>query len=120
MDLRANIDSEITLKPMERVLVPTGLHLSIPEGYEAQIRARSGLALKHGVTVLNAPGTIDSDFTGNVSIIIANLGTDIFTISPGDRIAQMVFAKYEKVEFNVVEKLKKTERGEEGFGHTGV
>ena len=120
MDLQANIESEVTLKPMERVLIPTGIHMSIPEGYEAQIRPRSWLALKSGITVLNAPCTIDSDFIGNVSVILINLGANEFVVSPGDRIAQMVFAKHERAEFNVVEKLEGTKRGEEGFGHTGL
>jgi dUTP pyrophosphatase len=123
MDLRANLenkDSIIHLPPMGRVLVKTGLHVQLPEGYEAQIRPRSGLAYKHGVTVLNSPGTIDSCFTGNVGVILVNLSNDSFTIKDGDRIAQMVVAKHETAVFSSVEVLEETERGEGGFGHTGT
>lgn len=120
MDLRANIDVPILLKPMERVLIPTGLHIALPECYEAQIRPRSGLALKHGITVLNAPGTIDADFTGDVGVILINLSQDDYLINPGERIAQMVIAKHEHAEFVVVSELEKTERGDGGYGHTGV
>lgn len=120
MDLRANIDVPILLKPMERVLIPTGLHIALPECYEAQIRPRSGLALKHGITVLNAPGTIDADFTGDVGVILINLSQDDYLINPGERIAQMVIAKHEHAEFLVVSELEKTERGDGGYGHTGV
>lgn len=120
MDLRANIDVPILLKPMERVLIPTGLHIALPECYEAQIRPRSGLALKHGITVLNAPGTIDADFTGDVGVILINLSQDDYLINPGERIAQMVIAKHEHAEFLVVSELEKTERGDGGYGHTGA
>ena len=120
MDLRANIDVPILLKPMERVLIPTGLHIALPECYEAQIRPRSGLALKHGITVLNAPGTIDADFTGDVGVILINLSKDDYLINPGERIAQMVIAKHEHAEFVAVSELEKTERGDGGYGHTGL
>lgn len=119
MDLRANINEPITLQPGERRLIPTGIHIGLPEGYEAQIRPRSGLALKKGVTCCNSPGTIDADYTGDVGIIIINHGYEAFTINDGDRIAQMVIAKFEKVEWNEVEELNETERGDGGFGHTG-
>ena len=120
LDLRANIKEDIVLKPMERKLIPTGLSMAIPEGYEGQIRARSGLALKYGVTLANCIGTIDSDFTGEVCIILINLGKDDFVIHSGDRIAQLVLNKYEKVEFELVEKLDDTKRGKGGFGHSGI
>ena len=119
MDLRANIDAPIVLKPLERVLVPTGLHIALPEGYEAQIRPRSGLALKHGITVLNTPGTIDSDFRNEIGVILINLSNDDFVINPGERIAQMVIARHEHSEFIEVEILDETER-KGGFGHTGL
>ena len=119
MDLRANIDAPIVLKPLERVLVPTGLHIALPEGYEAQIRPRSGLALKHGITVLNTPGTIDSDFRNEIGVILINLSNDDFVINPGERIAQMVIARHEHAEFIEVEILDETER-KGGFGHTGL
>lgn len=119
MDLHAFLTEEIILKPMERVLIPTGLYFGIPDGYEVQIRPRSGLALKNGISVLNTPATIDSDYNGQICIILINFSKDDFTISNGDRIAQMVLNKYEKVEFNKVTELSKTERGEGGFGHTG-
>ena len=120
MDLRANIDEPIVLKPMERRLVPTGLHISLPVGYEAQVRPRSGLALKKGVTVLNAPGTVDADYRGDVGVILINLSDEPFTIEDGERIAQMVIARHEHAEFIPVDVLDETERGEGGYGHTGV
>lgn len=120
MDLRANIDEPVVLKPMERRLIPTGLHIALPEGYEAQIRPRSGLALKKGVTVLNTPGTVDSDFTGDIGVILVNLSTEDFVIEKGERIAQMIIARHEQAEFVLVDELEATERGEGGFGHTGV
>lgn len=120
MDLRANVDAPLVIRPMERVLVPTGLYMALPEGYEAQVRPRSGLALKHGVTVLNTPGTIDADYRGEIGVILINFGQDDFVIRDGERIAQMVIARYEHVEFVSVETLDKTERGEGGFGHSGV
>lgn len=119
MDLYANIDKPITIKPMERVLIPTGLYISIPVGYEAQVRARSGLAIKHGITLANGIGTIDSDYRGEIGVILINLGQEAYTINRGDRIAQLVIVKYERVEFELVSDLDSTERGEGGFGHTG-
>lgn len=120
MDLRANIDEPVTLRPMERRIIPTGLYIALPEGYEAQVRPRSGLALKHGVTVLNSPGTIDADYRGEIGVLLVNLSADDFVITAGERIAQMVVARHEQGEFEVVEELDKTERGEGGYGHTGV
>ena len=120
MDLRANIDEPVVLKPMERRLIPTGLHIALPVGYEAQIRPRSGLALKKGVTVLNTPGTVDSDFTGDIGVILVNLSTEDFVVEKGERIAQMIIARHEQAEFVLVDELEATERGEGGFGHTGV
>lgn len=119
MDLKANTDEVITLQPLQRVLVPTGLYMALPEGYEAQVRPRSGLAAKHGITVLNAPGTIDADYRGEIKVILVNLSNDAFVIEPGERIAQLVIAKYERVEWNEVSVLDETERGEGGFGSTG-
>jgi dUTP pyrophosphatase len=119
MDLRADIDSDIILAPMERKLIPTNLFIELPEGTEAQVRPRSGLALKKGITVLNSPGTIDADYSGNIGIILINLSNEPFTIVDGDRIAQMVVAKHEKVEWVEVVVLTETVRGEGGFGHTG-
>lgn len=119
MDLRADIDAPIVLKPLERKLVPTNIHVGLVEGYEAQVRPRSGLALKHGITVVNTPGTIDPDYTGPIGVIIINLGSEDFIINDGDRIAQLVIAKYERAEWDIVEALDKTERGDGGFGHTG-
>src|SRR5699024_8705881 len=110
MDLRAHLDQPITLKPMERKLIPTGLSMELPAGYEAQIRPRSGLALKNGITLLNAPGTIDADYRGDIGIILVNLSTDNFIVQPGDRIAQMVIAKYEQIQWEQVEDLSETER----------
>ncbi|MBO5612126.1 MAG: dUTP diphosphatase [Prevotella sp.] len=120
MDLRANIDEPITLHPMERRLIPTGLHIALPKGMEAQIRPRSGLALKHGITVLNSPGTIDADYRGEVMVLLINFSDKDFVINDGERIAQMVIARYEQVEFKTVEELDETKRGEGGYGHTGV
>ena len=120
MDLRANIEEAFTLKPLERKLVPTGLFISLPEGYEAQVRPRSGLALKHGITVLNTPGTVDADYRGEIGVVLVNLSNEPFTVEPGERIAQMVIAKHEQADFMVVEELDETERGAGGYGHTGV
>ncbi|MGK4224552.1 dUTP diphosphatase [Parabacteroides distasonis] len=120
MDIRANIEQPIVLKPLERCLVPTGLHIALPEGYEAQIRPRSGLALKKGLTVLNSPGTIDADFRGEIGVILINLSSEDSTINDGERIAQMVIARYEQAEWEPVETLDDTERGTGGFGHSGV
>ena len=120
MDLRANLDAPITLHPMERRLIPTGLHIALPEGYEAQVRPRSGLALKHGLTVLNTPGTIDADYRGEIGVVLINLSQEDFVINDGERIAQMVIARHEQGDFVVVEELDETERGEGGYGHTGV
>ena len=119
MDLRANLDADIELKPMERCLVPTGLFMALPEGYEAQVRPRSGLAIKHGISVLNAPGTIDADYRGEVKVILVNLSGETFVIRDGERIAQMVIARHEQVCWEEVETLESTERGAGGFGHTG-
>ncbi len=120
MDLRANIDEPMVLHSMERRLVPTGLYIALPEGYEAQVRPRSGLALKHGITVLNAPGTIDADYRGEVGVLLVNLSDKDFTVNDGERIAQMVIARCEQAEFLTVEQLDETERGAGGYGHTGV
>lgn len=120
MDLRANIDNPITLHPLERCLVPTGLYIALPKGYEAQVRPRSGLALKHGVTVLNTPGTIDADYRGELMVLLVNFSATDFVINDGERIAQMVIAKHEQGEFVEVDELDSTERGEGGYGHTGV
>ncbi|MBP3845070.1 MAG: dUTP diphosphatase [Prevotella sp.] len=120
MDLRANIEAPITLRPMERRLIPTGLHIALPEGYEAQVRPRSGLALKRGITVLNSPGTIDADYRGEVGVLLINLSQEDFVINDGERIGQMVIARHEQADFVVVEELDQTERGEGGYGHTGV
>lgn len=119
LDLRANLNAPITLQPLQRVLVPTGLYIALPAGYEAQVRPRSGLALKKGITVLNTPGTIDADYRGEVCVILVNLSADPFVIEDGERIAQMVVARHEQVEWQPVEQLESTERGEGGFGHTG-
>lgn len=120
IDLRANIDEPVTLHPMERRLIPTGLHIALPEGYEAQVRPRSGLALKHGLTVLNSPGTIDADYRGEISVVLINLSQQDFVINAGERIAQLVIARYEQAELVTVETLNETERGEGGYGHTGT
>lgn len=119
LDLRANLEEGITLQPMERRLVPTGLSIALPEGYEAQVRPRSGLALKHGITLLNTPGTIDADYRGEIGVIMVNLSDTPFNIADGDRIAQLVIARYEQAEWEAVEALDSTERGDGGFGHTG-
>lgn len=120
VDLRANIDETIVLNPLQRTLVPTGLYLALPPGYEAQVRPRSGLAIKKGVTVLNTPGTIDADYRGEVGVILVNLSDQPFEITDGERIAQMVIARHEQAEWVEVTTLDKTERGAGGFGHTGV
>ncbi|MDF0714735.1 dUTP diphosphatase [Muricauda sp. 334s03] len=120
MDLRADLESPITLKPLERAIVPTGLFMELPVGYEAQVRPRSGLAAKKGITVLNAPGTIDADYRGNVGVILVNLSNEDFTVENGERIAQMVIAKHERAEWKEVETLSETDRGEGGFGSTGT
>lgn len=119
MDLKAEIKEPVTLGPLERALVPTGLFIALPEGTEAQVRPRSGLAAKHGITVLNSPGTIDADYRGEVKVILVNLSNEPFVINPGERIAQMVVARYEQVEWDEVLSLDETERGEGGFGSTG-
>ena len=119
MDIRANLSEPIVLKPMERCLVPTGLYIALPHGYEAQMRPRSGLALKRGITLLNTPGTIDADYRGEIGIILINLSAEDFVIEDGERIAQMVIARYEQAEWQEVEILDETERGSGGFGHTG-
>lgn len=120
MDLRANLEAPIVLKPMERKLVSTGLFIALPEGFEAQVRPRSGLALKHGITVLNTPGTIDADYRGEVMVLLVNFSQEEFVIRDGERIAQMVIARHEQGHFVEVEVLDETERGTGGYGHTGV
>ena len=120
MDLRANIEEPIILHPLERKLIPTGLYIALPVGYEAQIRPRSGLALKHGITVLNTPGTVDADYRGEVMVLLINLSQEDFIINAGERIAQMVVARHEQVDFQIVEELDETERGAGGYGHTGT
>lgn len=120
MDLRANLEQPIELQPLQRTLVPTGLFIALPAGYEAQVRPRSGLAIKKGITVLNSPGTIDADYRGEVCVILVNLSSEPFTITDGERIAQMVIARHEQVEWSEVDVLGDTERGAGGFGHTGV
>ena len=120
LDLRANIEEAIVLNPMERKLVGTGLFMALPPGYEAQVRPRSGLALKHGITVLNSPGTIDADYRGELKVLLVNLSNEPFVVNEGERIAQLVIAKHEKAEFKLVEELDDTERGAGGYGHTGV
>jgi len=119
MDVRANIKEPITLKSLERILIPTGLRVAIPEGYEIQVRPRSGLAIKHGITMLNTPGTVDSDYRGELKVIVVNLSNEAYTIEPNERIGQFVLNKIEQIEFVEVEELESTERGEGGFGHTG-
>ena len=119
VDLRANLESTITIGPLERALVPTGLYIALPAGYEAQVRPRSGLAAKHGITVLNTPGTIDADYRGEIKVILVNLSNEPFQIVPGERIAQMVIARHETAEWEEVESLDSTERGAGGFGSTG-
>lgn len=120
MDLRANIDAPVTLRPLERCLIPTGLFMALPPGYEAQVRPRSGLALKKGITVLNSPGTIDADYRGELMVLLVNLSSDNFVVNDGERIAQMVVARHAQVQFVPVTELDSTERGEGGYGHTGV
>lgn len=120
MDLRANLEAPVTLRPMERRLIGTGLYIELPEGYEAQVRPRSGLALRCGVTVLNTPGTVDADYRGEIMVLLVNLSADDFTVNDGDRIAQMVIARYERATFELAESLGQTERGAGGYGHTGI
>ena len=120
MDLRANLDVPVTLQPLERRLIPTGLYIALPEGYEAQVRPRSGLALKKGITVLNSPGTIDADYRGEIGVLLINLSQEPFIVNDGERIAQMVIARHEQGQFEEVEVLDETERGAGGYGHTGV
>ena len=120
MDLRANINTPVELKPLERKLIPTGLFIALPVGFEAQVRPRSGLALKKGITVLNSPGTIDADYRGEICVIIINLSIETFIVNDGDRIAQMIISKHERAEWNVVEALDDTSRGKGGFGSTGL
>lgn len=120
MDVRASIDSPIVIAPMQRVLVPTGLRIELPAGYECQLRPRSGLALKHGITLVNTPGTIDADYRGEIGVILINLSSEPFVINDGERICQMVVTRYSTVEWQAVGELGQTERGEGGFGHTGV
>ena len=119
MDLRANLEEPIELFPLERSLIPTGVYIQLPEGFEAQIRPRSGLAVKHGVSIVNAPGTIDADYRGEIRVVLVNLSNEIFTVNDGERICQMVIAKHERIEWIEVDVLDETERGEGGFGHTG-
>ncbi|MBE9469204.1 MAG: dUTP diphosphatase [Bacteroidetes bacterium] len=120
LDLRANLKESVILKPLERKLISTGLFIELPEGYEAQIRPRSGMALKHGITVLNTPGTIDADYRGEIGIILVNLSNENFEINNGDRICQMIIAKYQQVDLVKVDIINETERGAGGFGHTGI
>ena len=120
MDLRADIAEPLEIKPLQRAMVPTGIFIALPEGTEAQVRPRSGLAAKYGVTVLNSPGTIDADYRGEVKVILVNLSDTVFIVNPGDRIAQMVIARYEKVEWEACDSLDETSRGEGGFGSTGI
>ena len=119
LDIRANLDESVTLRPLERAMIPTGLFVELPEGCEMQIRPRSGLAAKHGITVLNSPGTIDADYRGEIKVILVNLSNDPFVIEPGERIAQMIVARYEQIEWESVETLSDTSRGAGGFGSTG-
>jgi dUTP pyrophosphatase len=120
MDLRANLDEPVSLQPLERAMIPTGLFIELPEGYEAQVRPRSGLAAKTGVTVLNSPGTIDADYRGEIKVILINLSSQTFVVNHGDRIAQLIIARHEKAEWEQVEVLNESERGQGGFGHTGI
>jgi len=120
LDLRADLEQALILKPLERTMVPTGLYIELPEGYEAQVRPRSGLAAKHGISIVNTPGTIDPDYRGEIKVILVNLSDVAFTLEPGERIAQMIIARFEHISWNEVEELSVTERGEGGFGHTGV
>lgn len=119
MDLRANIDEPVTLRPLQRSLIPTGIYIQLPEGYEAQIRPRSGLAVKHGISIVNSPGTIDADYRGEIRVILVNLSDEDFIINDGERICQMVIARHTRVEWLQVDDLDETERGSGGFGHTG-
>jgi len=119
MDLRAHLEHPLTLGPLERAMVPTGLHIELPAGFEAQVRPRSGLAAKHGISIVNAPGTVDADYRGEIRVLLVNLSQDPFTIEPGERIAQMVVARHEKVEWEQVEVLEESQRGSGGFGSTG-
>ncbi|HIR33311.1 MAG TPA: dUTP diphosphatase [Candidatus Coprenecus merdigallinarum] len=119
MDLRADLAEPVVLKPLQRLLVPTGLRIELPEGYEAQIRPRSGLAIKHGISLVNTPGTVDADYRGEIKVILVNLSSEDFTVNPGERIAQMVVARHERVEWEEVEELAESSRGEGGFGSTG-
>ncbi len=120
MDLRANLGNAVEISPLQRVSIPTGLFIELPQNFEAQVRPRSGLAIKHGITVLNAPGTIDADYRGEIAVILINLSEKNYTINDGDRIAQMIISKYESIVWQLVEKLNITDRGDGGFGHTGV
>ncbi len=120
MDIRANLSEPVEIKPLERKLIPTGLYIALPDGYEAQIRPRSGLAIKHGITLLNTPGTIDADYRGEIGVILVNLSNEPFIVNDGERICQMVIAAYRQVEWEAVEVLDETERGAGGFGHTGT
>ena len=120
LDLRANLEQPVTLAPLERALIPTGLRIALPEGYEAQVRPRSGLAARHGLTLLNSPGTIDADYRGEISVILVNLSHEPFVVNDGERIAQLVVARHEQVHWSLVEELAPTQRGEGGFGHSGV
>jgi len=120
MDLRANLDMPLTLKPLQRALIPTGLFIELPEGHEAQIRPRSGLAFKHGISIVNSPGTIDADYRGEIKVLLVNLSDQDFVVEDGERIAQMVVAKYERVEWQQAEALSDTERGKGGYGSTGT
>lgn len=119
MDLRANIDAPIILKPLQRALIPTGIYIQLPEGYEAQIRPRSGLAIKHGIGIVNSPGTVDADYRGEIRVILVNLSQEDFTINDGERICQMIVAQHAHIEWSQVDNLDETERGAGGFGHTG-
>ena len=119
MDLRAFVENEITIKPLQRILIPTGLHIELPVGYEAQIRPRSGLAYKHGISIVNAPGTIDADYRGEIKVLLVNLSDTDFVVNNGDRIAQMVIAKHETITWESVDELSDTARGAGGYGHTG-
>ncbi|MDB5001722.1 MAG: dut [Mucilaginibacter sp.] len=120
MDMRADLEAPVMLKPLERKLIPTGLYIELPEGYEAQIRPRSGLAYKHGISIVNSPGTIDADYRGEIKVLLVNLSTESFEINTGDRIAQMVVARHEQVQWQEVDTLNETTRGVGGYGHTGV
>ena len=119
MDLRANLDKPIRLKPLERTMIPTGLFMELPVGFEAQVRPRSGMAIKHGITVLNTPGTIDADYRGEIKVIVVNLSNEEYTVNDGERVAQMIIAKHEKANWKQIDELNETERGVGGFGHTG-